>query len=295
MKHKLLYPFIVGALGAFFTAPYNMSGMLNIACLAIMGHYFLYGIALTKKWQYSPLQLAVFCYAQPFLYLIGIPFQNNFTSIHAEIPYLFPIYVPVFTTVAALSLALGHIWTLPQVKKSLAIVLTLVWVSGGFFLLTEGLPLMSFDSNIFISENEAPHTPLKGLNRPEFSSQMLKGKKSYFLCWDAQHYDERQLREFQALYNLHRANTNLQMALIVCHSKERIEESQIHKCLSPYSFPKYEDTQGEWSTYSLKYQQNVGLMINKEGKIAYEITRDAQNSAGIWLDEMTALLAANTN
>ncbi len=289
MKQQLLFPLLLGFLGFFLTTPYNMGGSLFISCMAIMGHYFLYGIALKLKWQYSPLQMAVFWLAQPLLSLITVPFEGDFSHIQAEIPYLFPVIVPTFTLVAGISLAVGYLWTLE--KKALTFALTLLWLCGGFFLWKEALPRMSFQQNLFISAEKVPTSLLKGLNQPDFTPEMYKGKKSYFLCWEPVMWtDERQLRQFQRLYDLHKNDANIQMALIVCHSKEDMEQAQIDHFLGKYTFPKYEDRSGEWLAFVSKHRQEVGVLIDEKGEITHEITADFQNQGQMWFAEMGDLL-----
>ncbi len=290
MKQKILFPFLLGVLGFFFTTPYNMSHSIFISCVAVMGHYFLYGIALKVKWQYSPLQMLVFWLAQPLVSIFTVPLESSFAQVREEMPYLFPIIVPVFTLVAGISLALGYLWVLAKMKKPFLIGLTLLWLGASFFLWKDVLPYLSFQQNSYDFVGKTPVTPLKSLNTSDFRPEMYQGKKTYFFCCEPLWTDKRLLKQLQRLYDMHKNNSNIQIALIVCHSDEKVEAAQIKNILEGYTFPQYEDNAGEWSKYTAKYRRNVGFLINEKSEILKRFRQDYNNTSTSWYAGMSDFL-----
>lgn len=290
MKQKILFPFLLGVLGFFFTTPYNMSHSIFISALAVMGHYLLYGIALKWKWQYSPSQMLVFWLAQPIVSVITIPLDTSFSQVQEEMPYLFPIVVPVFTLVAGISLALGYLWALAKMKKTFLIALTLLWLGTSFFLWKHILPSLSFQQNSYIFAEKTPTSPLKGLNTSDLRPEMYQGKKTYFFCCEPLWTDSRLLKQLQRLYDMHKNNPNVQIGLIVCHSDEKVEIAQIKTTLEGYTFPQYEDNAGEWSKYTAKYRRNVGFLIDEKGKISHRFQQDYNNTLTSWYAGMSDFL-----
>lgn len=286
MKQKLLFPFLLGAVGFFLTTPYNMSHSIFISAVAVMGHYFVYGIALQQKWQYSPLQVLIFWLAQPIVSVITIPLESSFAQVQEDMPYLFPIVVPVFTFVAGISLALGYLWSLQKMKKMVLLTLTLLWVGTALILWKDILPTLSFQQNSYIFAKKMPTSPLNGLNTSDLHAEMCQGKKTYFFCCEPLWTDKRLLKQLQRLYDMHKNNQNVQIGLVVCHSDEKVEIAQIKTTLAGYTFPQYEDNAREWSKYVAQYRGNVGFLIDEKGNITHRFRQDYGNTLTVWEAEM---------